>query len=173
MGFEELEVVFNLLERREKLVRLVEDRDSLIKGKLLEAAEERGFAVQVFQQVSYPHILRFLQAKLTPSSRLLVMHENIHYLEVSRSDNLPLFKEFVEESLALAQERKAELIYVTNCLPEVSPQLHAQVDFGRVVVTRERFMADLSDIFNVALQKELPIKMEPKKRRGDLETVIR
>lgn len=60
MGFEELEVVFNLLERREKSLRLVEDRDSLIKGKLLEAAEDRGFAVQVFQHVSYPAILRFL-----------------------------------------------------------------------------------------------------------------
>lgn len=34
-------------------------------------------------------------------------------------------------------------------------------------------MADLSDIFNVALQKDQPNKMEPKKRRGDLETVIR
>lgn len=34
-------------------------------------------------------------------------------------------------------------------------------------------MADLSDIFNVALQKEQPNKMESKKRRGDLETVIR
>jgi hypothetical protein len=34
-------------------------------------------------------------------------------------------------------------------------------------------MADLSDIFNVALQKELPNRIEPKKRRGDLETIIR
>ena len=45
MGFEELEIVLNLLERKEKNVKLVEDRDSLIKGKLLEAAEERGFTV--------------------------------------------------------------------------------------------------------------------------------
>lgn len=91
---------------------------------------------------------------------------------MARSDTQPAFQEFVEETLALAQERKAELIYVTNCLPAVSPQLHAQLDFGRVVVTRERFMADLSDIFNVALQKDSP-KTEPKKRRGDLETVVR
>jgi hypothetical protein len=42
-----------------------------------------------------------------------------------------------------------------------------------MVVTRERFMADLTDIFNVAMQKDQSNKLEPKKRRGDLETVVR
>jgi hypothetical protein len=107
MGFDELEVILNLVERWEKRLKLVEDRDSLLKGKLVEAAEAKGFAVQVFQHINYASILRFLQSKLTESSRLLVLHENIHYLEVGRADALPAFEEFVEESLSLASERKA------------------------------------------------------------------
>lgn len=34
-------------------------------------------------------------------------------------------------------------------------------------------MADLSDIFNVAMQKDFINKAEPKKRRSDFETVVR
>jgi hypothetical protein len=34
-------------------------------------------------------------------------------------------------------------------------------------------MSDLSDIFNVAMQKETLKPAEPKKRRGDFETVVK
>ena len=92
-------------------------------------------------------------SQLFENSKLLILHENIHYLEVARRDNEGLFDEFVEESLSLIRERNAEVIYVTNSLPKVSSQLYSSVDFGKVTITHERFMADLSDIFNVATHK--------------------
>lgn len=42
---------------------------------------------------------------------------------------------------------------------------------GKVIVTKEKFMSDLSDIFNVTLQKE--DKKQVKQKRGELGMIIK
>jgi hypothetical protein len=46
-----------------------------------------------------------------------------------------------------------EIIYVTNYLPNIDPDFYNYLEMGKIIVTREKFMSDLSDIFNVTLQK--------------------
>lgn len=76
-----------------------------------------------------------MDGKLAENSKLLILHENIHYLEVARRDNEGLFDEFIEESVSLIKERNAEVIYLTNSLPKVSSKLYSSVDFGKVTIT--------------------------------------
>lgn len=83
--------------------------------------------------------------------------------------------EFIQKILALSVKvSNAQIIYITNYLPKVSSDLYPFVNFGKMAITRQKFMSDLCEIFSVVLQKELPQETGgDKKRATDIEVVIR
>lgn len=86
-SLEELEIIQNLLEPNSKVLSLVEDRNSTIKAKLIEIAETKRFDVKKFRHSNYAEMLKYLQCKIGSNNKIIILHENVHYLEMHQPEN--------------------------------------------------------------------------------------
>lgn len=61
--------------------------------------------------------------------------------------------QFVNKVYMMARtiDRTKKILIVTNCLPTIPSILHKSINFGRIKITFDRFLCDLSDTFSVII----------------------
>lgn len=136
----------DLFQEDARSLTLIEDRNGLLKGKLAQIAEDRRFVVKELRHTDSATILGLIGSKLADAQKILLLHENVHYLEAHHNDRAST-AELVRLLQLAARNRR--IIYVANYLPPLPSELYSLCNFGKAVISRQRFLCDLTEVFGV------------------------
>ena len=67
-------------------------------------AEQKDYLIKQFSSDNFQQIASWVSLKITQHQHILIIHENIHYLESHRSGSQAMFNSFADQLYKIVKE---------------------------------------------------------------------